>query len=765
MNYFDIMQEYIEKKPSIECIPVNGKAPFIESWQSIPVTSEVIDAWSDSYTGKTTGLGFRIGQYNIGCMDVDTDDVEYNYRIDEVMDLSNICTKKGKKGKTVFFRFEGVPKKSKYLLYARKGDKKPIVEFFFTTGQTVLPPSIHPETGTPYVWISQSLLDIDIEDLPIINEEKIEYLETILQANSLQDGLKQVPTAITGEGSGKWKTITSEAARLLHMGIDDSSIAKTLIGMDRRLFLGSQFFFSTKIGKDLVSQSDDFQNALMWVATYKNSLMRTDAALRKTLSNIVRVTDAVQHGGDWQPVKPLLLKEKAIHFPDHLFPDAFRSYCKDHGERSSLPPESFLTGCFTTFSAVCQARITIKATSIFSVHPSVSTMITAPSGSRKDAIFDAAVYPLDKLVENDLDKIDSNFIENEKDICLKLESLSKNKKKAIAEGDDVLRDELNKEILKYQFELTTVKKMRPNFIFESGTQEKLYEIMDQNQDRGIFLRSSEYVHLTGAMGKKGNESLRGFYLKLLNGAIKEKFVHQTKAGVNVNIRKVLGCALVGAQTDVLARDIKEMESGAQSDGLLQRFFIVSIDPEVKRMVDYDTEIDSNRICNLYALFYNLKEDFHVTWDNEETKNCYIDYDETHRNRIKNDRSAIKSFRAKYTGSAVKLSWIYEQGNMPPGKLAKSISKKSFLQAVEFLEWMNRNLEVIWSNSSYTASLRAAEAILSSIRMGGVRAINFQNDISKLTRLHGTDLESGVNLLIESNYIRIVGDTYEFNRCI
>lgn len=765
MNYFNIMQEYLEKKTPIQCIPVRGKSPFINEWQSINITSDVIQAWEDHYIGTTTGLGFRAGQYNIGYMDVDTDDVGQIYKIDEVMDLSNICAKKGKKGKTVFFRYNKEPKKSKYNIFLRDGDKHPIVEFNFTSGQTVLPPSIHPDTQTPYVWMSQSLLDIDIEDLPYIDEDRIEYLQTILRAPSLEEGLKLVPTGITGNGSGKWKTITGEATRLLHLGIEDSSIAKTLVGMDRRLFPGNQFFFSSKIGKDLISKDDDFQNALMWIATYKHSIMRTDAQLRKTLSNVVRISDVVPNMGTWEAIKPLVNKAKAIEFPDHLFPDSFRSYCHAHGVRSGLPPESFLTACFTTFSATCQAKVRIKATSIFSIHPSISTMITAPSGSRKDTIFDAAVHPLDKLIDAQLDKVDANFIENEKDICLKIEDLSKKKKKAISENDIPNRDDLNRQIIQLQMELSGIKKQRPNFVFESGTQEKLYEIMEQNQDRGIFLRSSEYVHLTGAMGKKGNESLRGFYLKLLNGAIKEKFVHQTKSGVNVNIRKVLGCALVGAQTDVLAKDIREMDNGTQSDGLLQRFFIVSINPKVVRIVDDEEPIDDARICNLYALFYNHPQEIDITWDSEETKNCFLDYDQMHRDRITNDRSAIKSFRSKYVGSAVKLAFMYEQGNLPQGKIAKSISKKSLLLAIEFLEWMNLNLEVIWGNSSYTSSLRAADAIITAIHLGGLRPAYFMTDISRLIKMNNQDISDGINMLIENNYIRMNGNVFEFNPCL
>jgi hypothetical protein len=762
MNYFNHMHEYLDKKDPLECVPVCKKAPFIKEWQSIKVTADVINAWEEIYTGVADGFGVRAGQHNIGWMDVDTNDSILIHKIDEIMDLSNICVKKGMKGKTVFFRHNGRPLKSKYNVYLKGDNKKPVVEFNFTSGQTVLPPSIHPQTGAPYVWVSNSLLDIDIEDLPFIDEGKIEYLETILNAASLEEGLKQVPTSVTGDGSGKFNTMKSEVTRLLHLGIDDSSIAKTLVGLDRRLFPGNQFFFSSKLGKDLISKDSDIDNALMWVNTYKNSLMRTDPDLRRTLSSIAKVSDAVQVHGDWQIPIPLVSKKRIIEFPDHLFPSAFKDYCKDLSRQSALPAESYLMALFSSLSACCQAKVSIHAKPDFIVHPSISTMIVAPSGSRKDAVFDAALAPLRKITDAMMDNITAEFIENEKSVVAEIVELSKKKQKAISEKDYPSRDSLSAEIVELQNQLTEIKAERPNFIFESGTQEKLYELMYQNQDRGIFLTSSEYVHLMGGLSKKGNESLRGFYLKLLNGSTTETFSHQTKGGTNVNIRKVVGCALVGAQTDILAQDIREMEAGRQSDGLLQRFFLIAVNPEIRRMEKSRKVVDSNRIDNLFNLLFHHKNKIDVVWENDEAEDAYLDYDFHLRKKIEFEKSVIKSFRSKYSGKSVQLAWIIELGNSRPGVIPTTISKKSFLIAVELLEWLSVNLDLIWDNSNYSAALRSAELMLMSIKAGGVKASNFQTDIIKNTRLTMIDFNLGCNLLVDNHYIRQTGDKYEMS---
>jgi hypothetical protein len=762
MNYFNFIAEYLDKKDSLQCVPVKDKAPFIKEWQSIEVTPDVVNAWEESYLGVANGFGVRAGQHGLGWLDIDTEDSMLINKIDEVMDLSQICVKRGMKGKTVFFRFEGSPQKSKYNIYLKGNSKKPVCEFNFTSGQTVLPPSIHPQTGTPYKWITESLLDIDIDDLPLIDENKIQYLEIILNASSLEEGLKQVPTGVTGDGSGKFNTMKSEVTRLLHLGIDDSSIAKTLVGLDRRLFAGNQFFFSPKLGKDLISKDSDIDNALMWVNTYKNSLMRTDSDLRKTLSSIAKVSDVVQVHGDWELPIPLVSKKRVVEFPDHLFPDAFFGYCKDLSRQSALPAESYLLALYSSFSSTCQAKVSIHAKPDFIVHPSISTMIVAPSGSRKDAVFDAALSPLRKITDAMMDNITQEFIENEKNIIAEIVELSKKKQKAISEKDYPCRDSLSTEIVILQNQLTEIKAERPNFIFESGTQEKLYELMFQNQERGIFLTSSEYVHLMGGLSKKGNESLRGFYLKLLNGSTTETFSHQTKGGTNVNIRKVVGCALVGAQTDVLAQDIKEMEAGRQSDGLLQRFFLIAVNPEIRRMEKSKKKVDSTRVDNLFHLMFHHKCKIDVVWENDEAEDAYLDYDFHLRKKIEFEKSVIKSFRSKYSGKSVQLAWIIEIGNAKPGVIPSTISKKSFLLAVELLEWLSVNLDLIWDNSNYSSALRSAELMLMSIKAGGVRAAHFQTDIIKNTRLTMIDFNLGCNLLVDNNYIRQTGDKFEMS---
>lgn len=759
MNYYNYIREYLQKSPSLQCIPVKDKAPIIESWSEIEVTEEAIDYWEENLSYKTNGFGYRAGQHNIGWMDIDTDDSVLIHKIDEVMDLSNICSKRGKKGKTVFFRFDKTPKKSKYNVYLNKGDKKPIVEFNFTSGQCVLPPSIHPETGMPYVWVSQSLLDIDIEDLPLINEDKIEYLETIIRAPSLQEGLKNVPTGITGDGSGKWLTITSECSRLLHQGHSETAIARSLVGIDRRLFPNNQFFLSQKIGKCLIG-NNDIENATLWVTEYKFNIMRQDSRLRETLVNSVVVSDITIDHDEWPEPRPIMTKKQMVEFPEDLFPSSIKKYCFDLSEISAIPPEAYMAGLLTSFSACAQGKVTINAKSDFSVTPSIASMIVAPSGSRKDSVFDWSREPLKKLIDRDKKDYKANSLDKEKELTQRLIDIDKKYKKAISENDQIMIDQLKEERNRLQSNLTETTLNKSNFIFESGTQERLYKLMEENQHRGIFICSSEFVQMLGVMNKKGNEALKPFLLKLFNGSRKESFSHQTIGGTNVNCDKCYGTALTSIQNDVLAGQFKMVAGGQNNDGFIQRFFLIPIGGKITKMKLTKEAVDTRLVDNVFTLIYDHDEEIVVTFENDEVANAYIDYDYYINTKASTDISFIRSFRSKYSGQSLKLAWILAQLDAKPGVIVRTITMEYYLKAIKWLEWQSNVLDVTYGNINHNEAIKACDIIISHLRTS--RGDFSTSDIRKSTGVGHGEMGTALSILIEYDYVRFENNIYKVN---
>lgn len=143
---------FLDKK--LVVIPLNGKRPYLKNWQQTTLndlTDEFIEDHHDA------NIGILLGETNnIVAVDIDKEDA------------ISLCPpspvrKKGKKGETRFFKFNGEKNSKRHDLG---------LELLSTGNQTVLPPSVHPETNKPYFWITPDTLpDFDADDLPILPQD------------------------------------------------------------------------------------------------------------------------------------------------------------------------------------------------------------------------------------------------------------------------------------------------------------------------------------------------------------------------------------------------------------------------------------------------------------------------------------------------------------------------------------------------------------------------------------------------------------------
>lgn len=138
-------------------IPLRGKVPVVNNWSLFArqrPTDLLVDSWINKYPKHNIGLvtGKLSGYIAI--------DIDKESALD-LVPLSPLV-KKGKKGETRFFRYDGEINFKRHDLG---------IELLSDGNQTVIPPSIHPETGESYVWTSQhTLTSIDPDDVPTISE-------------------------------------------------------------------------------------------------------------------------------------------------------------------------------------------------------------------------------------------------------------------------------------------------------------------------------------------------------------------------------------------------------------------------------------------------------------------------------------------------------------------------------------------------------------------------------------------------------------------
>ncbi|PPQ44138.1 bifunctional DNA primase/polymerase [Rhodopseudomonas palustris] len=124
--------------------------------------------WPDAGIGVMTGRGLI-------CIDIDLEDAVGPLL--EILPLSNV-QKKGRKGISLFYRGNTEKIRSKNF---RTPERVGLVDLLAEGKQTVLPPSIHPDTGEPYFWWTDDTLeDAPIEALAELDDGIAEQIAEVL---------------------------------------------------------------------------------------------------------------------------------------------------------------------------------------------------------------------------------------------------------------------------------------------------------------------------------------------------------------------------------------------------------------------------------------------------------------------------------------------------------------------------------------------------------------------------------------------------------
>lgn len=165
---------YLTKYP---CVYENGKwkgFSRLGKLKDSPVTEVDTTIW-DTWTDYGAGVGIALGEHSgVVALDFDSDD-EYTDKIKALLPKPPVM-KRGKKGLTAFFKYNG-EKNKKW----RAGGDEYALELLSTGNQTVIPPSYHPSTREPYIWLNENtLLNFPKGELPSLPEGFVEQVTAIV---------------------------------------------------------------------------------------------------------------------------------------------------------------------------------------------------------------------------------------------------------------------------------------------------------------------------------------------------------------------------------------------------------------------------------------------------------------------------------------------------------------------------------------------------------------------------------------------------------
>ncbi|MGX9430295.1 bifunctional DNA primase/polymerase [Bradyrhizobium sp. LeoA1S1] len=196
---------------AIPCRP-GDKVPGLHTfgeWQNMRAWSRYCDRlpthYETSIWSRWPDAGICVVcDHALKVIDVDTDDVDLRAAIEAVLPDSSV-KKRGKKGYSAFYR--GSPDIAAAAFNIAGGRA---IDLLAYGRQTVVPPTTHPETGQPYIWITEDTLeDTPPERLPELPDDIVGRLVAALQPFGYQP--PPLRAAPTGDGDHPWSQIKAQA--------------------------------------------------------------------------------------------------------------------------------------------------------------------------------------------------------------------------------------------------------------------------------------------------------------------------------------------------------------------------------------------------------------------------------------------------------------------------------------------------------------------------------------------------------------------------
>jgi hypothetical protein len=163
-------------------IPVRfgTRRPLVKHWdrlRSKPMTRREVCNLADRY--PQLGLAVAGGYGGLVPIDCDTDDQDIIAAITEVLP-EPVVAKAGRRGFTAYYR--DTSRKIGGRKFQTPAPERQVLVEVLATGQTMIPPTIHPKTGRPYRWLtSRNLFNTPIGELSEIGAAHLAALEQALR--------------------------------------------------------------------------------------------------------------------------------------------------------------------------------------------------------------------------------------------------------------------------------------------------------------------------------------------------------------------------------------------------------------------------------------------------------------------------------------------------------------------------------------------------------------------------------------------------------
>ena len=175
---------------------------------------EIWNDWPDA--GVCVALN-----HELKAIDIDTDDPDLIKAILAALPDPDV-KKRGSKGYTAYYRGSDAIVSKPFSI-----GKNRVLDLLAYGRQTVMPPTIHPDTGQPYRWLgSETLETVAIEYRPVLPDNIAELLAAALAPFGYEPE-DEHHRLVAGDGENYWREVNDTALKNLSAWVPDLRIKGT----------------------------------------------------------------------------------------------------------------------------------------------------------------------------------------------------------------------------------------------------------------------------------------------------------------------------------------------------------------------------------------------------------------------------------------------------------------------------------------------------------------------------------------------------------
>ena len=188
----------------------SGMGDWTRFCDRLPTDIET-NAWSKF---PDAGVCIVLGFNGVVAVDIDTDQHEIVEAIFDALPCESPVQKRGKKGATHFFRAGPVVVSQPFNVGSER-----VLDLLCKAKQTVVPGTIHPGTGKPYIWLTCDTLEhVSADRLPMLPDDIAERFARALGPFGYEPEVERAHGARATSGNGHRTTSRPRRSRTLTHG-------------------------------------------------------------------------------------------------------------------------------------------------------------------------------------------------------------------------------------------------------------------------------------------------------------------------------------------------------------------------------------------------------------------------------------------------------------------------------------------------------------------------------------------------------------------